>query len=59
MLFLYAAFTHDAKKSGGLDVALHKVLEQPYGAPVLVVMALGFGVLRAVLLRAWARHLDR
>ena len=58
VLFLYAAFTHDAKKSGGLDVALHKVLQQPYGAPVLVVIALGFGCY-GLFCFAWARHLDR
>ncbi len=58
VLFLYAAFTHDAQKSGGLDVALHKVLQQPYGAPVLVVIALGFGCY-GLFCFAWARHLDR
>ena len=36
-LFLYAALTHDPKKSGGLDQALHKVLQQPFGAPVLLI----------------------
>ncbi len=33
LLFLYAAVTHDSSKSGGLDQALHKVLQQPFGAP--------------------------
>lgn len=58
LLFLYAAFTHDANKSGGLDQALHKVLQQPYGAPVLVVIALGFACY-GLFCFAWARHLDR
>ncbi len=58
LLFVYAALTHDAQKSGGLDVALHKVLQQPYGAPVLVVIALGFACY-GVFCFAWARHLDR
>lgn len=58
VLFLYAAFTHDASKSGGLDQALHKVLEQPFGAPILVVIALGFGCY-GLFCFAWARHLDR
>ena len=34
-LFLYAALTHDPKKSGGLDQALREVLQQPFG-PVLL-----------------------
>lgn len=58
LLFLYAAFTHDANKSGGLDQALHKVLQQPFGAPVLVVIALGFACY-GLFCFAWARHLDR
>lgn len=57
-LFCYAAVTHDAKKSGGLDQALHKVLQQPFGAPVLVVIALGFACY-GLFCFAWARHLDR
>lgn len=57
-LFLYAAFTHDPKKSGGLDQALHKLLDQPFGAPLLVVIALGFACFGLFCL-AWARHLDR
>ena len=35
-LFLYAALAHDPKKSGGLDQALHKVLQQPFGPFLLV-----------------------
>ncbi len=57
-LFLYAAFTHDAQRSGGLDQALHKVLQQPYGAPILCVMAIGFACY-GLFCFAWARHLDR
>jgi hypothetical protein len=57
-LFLYAAFTHDPQKSGGLDQALHKVLQQPFGAPVLVVIAIGFACY-GIFCFAWARHLDR
>jgi hypothetical protein len=58
LLFLYAAATHDAEKSGGLDQALHKIVQQPYGAPVLVVIALGFACY-GLFCFAWARHLDR
>ena len=42
------------QKSGGLDQALHKVLQQPFGAPLLVVIAVGLRLLRVVLLRVGA-----
>lgn len=58
VLFVYAAVTHDSKKSAGLDQALHKVLQQPFGAPILVLIALGLGCY-GVFCFAWARHLDR
>jgi hypothetical protein len=57
-LFLLAAFTHDPQKSGGLDVALRKLLEQPFGGPLLVLVAIGFACY-GVFCFAWARHLDR
>jgi hypothetical protein len=57
-LFIWAALTHDAQKSGGLDQAMHKVLQQPFGAPMLVVIALGIGCY-GIWCFAWARHLDR
>ena len=55
-LFGYAALTHEAKKSGGLDEALVKVLEQPYGPALLAAIALGFGCF-GVFCFARARHL--
>jgi hypothetical protein len=58
VLFGYAALTHDPQKSGGLDQALRKLLDQPFGAPVLVVIALGLGCF-GLFCFAWARHLDR
>jgi hypothetical protein len=58
VLFLYAAFTHDPKRSGGLDVALHKVLQQPFGQPALAVIALGLACF-GLFCFAWARHLSR
>ncbi|MGZ4505189.1 MAG: DUF1206 domain-containing protein [Nocardioidaceae bacterium] len=58
LLFVYAAMTHDPHKSGGLDQALHKLLQQPYGAPMLVAVALGIGCYGCYCF-AWARHLDR
>lgn len=57
-LFVYAALTHDPQKSGGLDQALREVLQEPFGSPALVVVALGltcFGLFCFAL----ARHLDR
>lgn len=41
-LFLWAALTHDARKSGGLDQALQQVKEAPFGPVLLLVVALGF-----------------
>jgi hypothetical protein len=57
-LFVYAALTNDPDKSGGLDQALHKVLQQPFGTPLLVVIAVGFACY-GLFCFAWARHLDR
>jgi hypothetical protein len=58
VLFILAAFTHDPGKSGGLDVALRKVLQEPFGSPLLVLIAIGFACY-GVFCFAWARHLDR
>jgi hypothetical protein len=57
-LFLYAAVTHDPQKSGGLDVALRKLLQEPFGGPGLALVAVGFACY-GVFCFAWARHLDR
>ena len=40
-LFGYAAISHDPKKSGGLDAALHTVLQQPFGPILLGLIAIG------------------
>jgi hypothetical protein len=58
LLFLYAAVTHDPKKSGGLDQALHKLLQQPFGSVVLLAVALGLACF-GLFCFAWAKHLDR
>lgn len=58
LLFGYAAVSQDPQKSGGLDQALHDVLQRPFGAPALVVMALGLACY-GFFCFAWARHLDR
>lgn len=57
-LFVYAGVTHEAKKSGGLDQALQKVLEQPFGPYLLAAMAAGIGCY-GLFCFARARHLSR
>ncbi|HEX6513990.1 MAG TPA: DUF1206 domain-containing protein [Nocardioidaceae bacterium] len=57
-LFVWAALSHDPQKSGGLDQALRTVLQQPFGAPFLVVVAVGIACY-GVFCFAWAWHLDR
>lgn len=57
-LFLYAAITHDAKKSGGLDQALQKVLQQPFGPVLLALMGVGYACFGGFAL-VQGRHLDR
>jgi len=57
-LVCYAGVTHEPEKSGGLDQALQKVLEQPFGPYLL--MAVGAGIACYGLFSlAQARHLDR
>jgi hypothetical protein len=56
-LFLYAGLSHDAKKSGGLDQALHKVLQQPFGPVLLIAIALGLGCY-GLFCFARARHFN-
>jgi len=57
-LFVYAALTHNAQKSGGLDQALHTVLEQPFGQFLLAAVAVGIGCY-GLFCFARARHLSR
>lgn len=57
-LFCYAAVTHDPHKSGGLDIALHKVVQQPFGPWLLALVALGIGCYGLFSL-VRARHLSR
>jgi hypothetical protein len=58
LLFGYAAITHDPSKSGGLDQALHKVLQQPFGQVLLIAIALGIACY-GLFCFARARHLSR
>lgn len=57
-LFGYAAITHDAKKSGGLDQALQTVLEQPFGPVLLTAIAVGIAAY-GLFCFARAKHLSR
>jgi hypothetical protein len=57
-LLAWAGLTHDAKKSGGLDVALQMLLEQPFGSLLLLAVAAGIAAY-GVFCLARARHLDR
>lgn len=57
-LFCYAAATHDAKKSGGLDQALREVLDQPFGPVLLLLVGVGIGCY-GLFTFARARHLSR
>jgi hypothetical protein len=57
-LFCYAAATHDAKKSGGLDQALFEILDQPFGPVLLTVIGTGLACF-GLFTFAQARHLSR
>jgi hypothetical protein len=57
-LFCYAAITHKAKKSGGLDQALQTVLQQPFGQVLLTAIGLGIAAY-GLFCFARAKHLSR
>jgi hypothetical protein len=57
-LFGYAAITHHAKESGGLDEALGTVREQPFGQVLLVAIAIGIACY-GLFCFARAKHLSR
>ena len=57
-LILWAAKTSDPDKSGGLDEAMRKILEQPYGSYLLLLIAVGLACY-GLFCFARARHLDR
>jgi hypothetical protein len=58
MLFLTAALQHEPKESGGLDVAMREILQQPLGPVLLALVALGLGCF-GVYCFLWARYLRR
>jgi hypothetical protein len=57
-LFVWAAVTHKAHKSGGLDQALQKVVQQPFGQFLLIAIAAGIACY-GLFCFARARHLAR
>src|SRR4051812_44449364 len=57
-LFVAAAYTHEAQKSGGLDNALHTVLQQPFGPFLLILIAAGIACY-GLFCFARARHLSK
>jgi uncharacterized membrane protein YhdT len=57
-LICYAGVTHEPQKSGGLDQALQKVLQQPFGPYLLLAVGAGIACYGLFSL-AQARHLDR
>lgn len=58
ILFVYAAFTQDPEKSGSTDKALHKVLQQPFGPWLLVILSVGIACY-GLFQFARARHLAK
>lgn len=57
-LVVYAGATHEPDESGGLDEALQKVLQQPFGPVLLIAIGVGIACYGLFSL-ARARHLDR
>lgn len=57
-LFIYAAITHDPKKSAGLDQALQEIAQQPFGQVLLTLVGVGIACYGFFAL-ARARHLSR
>lgn len=57
-LILWAAKTSDPEKSGGLDEAMRKLLAQPYGSYLLLLIAVGLACY-GLFCFVRARHLDR
>lgn len=55
VLFVTAAVTFDPEQAGGLDQALHGLLERPFGAALLAAVGVGLG-LYGLYCFYWARH---
>lgn len=57
-LFVFAGVRADSKDGGGLDQALQKVLQQPFGVVLIVLIGVGL-IAYGLFCFARARHLDR
>jgi hypothetical protein len=57
-LFVYAAWTHRARESGGMDKALEVVLGYPFGQAILIAIGVGIACY-GLFCFARARHLAR
>lgn len=57
VLFVWAAWTYDAKKAGGLDTALATLLRAGVGPWLLVAVAVGIAAF-GLYCFAWARYAD-
>lgn len=55
LLFGWAAITYDPDKAGGLDDALQKLRDEPFGPILLTLVALGFVAFGGFCF-AWARY---
>lgn len=58
VLFVVAALTYNPSKAGGLDSALRTLRDQPFGAVLLTLMALGIAAFGAYCF-FWSRHAKR
>jgi type IV secretory pathway VirB2 component (pilin) len=57
-LFVWAALDHNANHTGGLDEALHRLLQYPFGQVLLILIAAGLACY-GLFCFARARHLSR
>lgn len=56
-LLVWAAWTYDPQKAGGLDVALRALLDESFGPWLLALVAVGIGCFGAYCF-FWARYAD-
>jgi hypothetical protein len=53
-LFVWAGWTHHPERSGGLDQAIMRFRDEPFGPPLMVLVAVGLGCYGAFhLFRGW------
>ncbi|MGZ0148276.1 DUF1206 domain-containing protein [Kribbella sp. WER1] len=57
-LFGWAAIAYDPQKAGGLDTALRTIKQQPFGAVLLTVLAVGIAAFGAYCF-SWSRNARR